>query len=190
MFLSALSLVLALFVALRVKKVLDPVTGMRSVTGQEHISAVPTGMTVPEAGELIDHNGAAFELPAADASGRWLLAFLSSECPGCKVQLPRYKKWVDSLGISPDRVITVVTGDESDGVEQYKTELGELSRVTHLDTSSPFVENMGVDVWPAYLVISEGKVQYSALSSSRLARIDGALFQEPESTPALAGGTA
>ncbi|OPF79076.1 hypothetical protein VT50_0217060 [Streptomyces antioxidans] len=183
---AALSLALSLAVALRVKKILDPLIEEGVTKSQDRPQPIRPGVRVPDAGILTDHKGETFRFPAADTTGLWLLTFLSAGCPGCKQQLPTFKKWVTSLGVSPDRVIIMVSG-EPEGAELYRTELGELARITQADPSSTLAEDIGAEVWPTYLVVSEGTVQFSEISASRLAATQIRLVEDPESEAALVG---
>ena len=180
--LSALALLLAsaacglsVAVALRVKKLLDPLTEEGLLSGRRVESPV-TGSLVPRPGAVVDMAGAQVELPTA-GSEPWVLAFQAVGCAGCKQQLPVYKKFLRNMALDRGRVFSVVVGDK-DGVSLYDDELGEYSHVVHgEDNALRLVEELGVSMFPTYLVVDgNGRVLASPQSSTRLAEIGAGLL--------------
>ncbi|SEE67155.1 hypothetical protein SAMN05216532_8292 [Streptomyces sp. 2231.1] len=180
--LSALALLLAsaacglsLAVALRVTKVLDPLTGEGLRSGLR-IGGPETGSLIPRTGALVGVDGAQVELPA-DGSKPWVLTFQAVGCTGCKQQLPVYKKFLRNMALDRSRVICVVVGDK-DGVSLYDDELGEYAHVVHgADNALRLVEELGVSLYPTYLVVDgKGRVLASAHSSAWLAEIGAELL--------------
>ncbi|GGS25249.1 hypothetical protein GCM10010284_67710 [Streptomyces rubiginosohelvolus] len=160
---------LSLAVALRVKRLLDPLTEEGGLGAGRRPSGIPLGTAVPQIGGMTDIRGEHVEFPAADGA-QWILTFQAVGCSGCKQQLPEYKRFLESAGLGRDRVFSLVIGDE-EGVAQYADELGDLSHVVQAgDSLRNVIEEMEVTTWPTYSVISgSGTVSYSAQSSARLA---------------------
>ncbi|MFE4698586.1 TlpA family protein disulfide reductase [Streptomyces sp. NPDC056738] len=186
--LSALGLLLAsaacclsLAVALRVKKLLDPLTEEGLLSGRRVEGPAP-GTPVPRPGTLVGVDGTAVELPA-DGSGPWVLTFQAVGCSGCKEQLPAYKKFLRNMALDRGRVFSVVVGDK-DGVSLYDEELRPYAHVVHgADNALRLVEELGVSMFPTYLVVDgNGRVLASPQSSARLAEIGAGLL-----TPAPVG---
>ncbi|MFD8917190.1 TlpA family protein disulfide reductase [Streptomyces sp. NPDC059569] len=157
---------LSLAVSLRVKKLLDPLIE-EGAFGNDRPSTVPVGTEVPNYGKLTDMNGSTVEL-VTGSGDPWVLAFLSTTCSGCKAQLPVYREYLLRQGVSPDRAITVVSGEAADlGV--FVAEIGELSRIVHADDSSTIESDLNVNIWPTFLVVSsERAVEFSTTSVSTL----------------------
>ncbi|MGW2742478.1 TlpA family protein disulfide reductase [Streptomyces sp. NPDC001450] len=180
--LSALALLLAsaacglsLAVALRVKKLLDPLTEEGLLSGRR-VEGPETGSLVPRPGALVGVDGAQVELPA-DGSEPWVLTFQAVGCTGCKQQLPVYKKFLRNMALDRSRVFSVVVGDKG-GVSLYDDELGEYAHVVHgADNALRLVEELGVSMFPTYLVVDgNGRVLASPQSSTRLAEIGAGLL--------------
>ncbi|MFJ6686989.1 TlpA family protein disulfide reductase [Streptomyces werraensis] len=159
---------LSVAVALRVKKLLDPLTeeGVLSRPGDDLPSV---GTVVPPTAGLVDMDGKEVRLPVP-GSQPWILSFQSVGCSGCEQQLPGYKKFLRDTGVARDRVISIVVGDR-DGVALYRDELGELARViAGEEQASSLLREVGVSRFPTYLVVDgENKVMASSGSSARLA---------------------
>ncbi|MFI5753664.1 TlpA family protein disulfide reductase [Streptomyces sp. NPDC051569] len=157
---------LSLAVSLRVKKLLDPLIE-EGAFRNDRPPTVPVGTEVPDFGKLIDVNGNTVE-PAADAGDSWILAFLSTTCSGCKAQLPLFREYILQQGVSPDRVVTVVSGEVAD-LGDFVTEIGGTSRIVHADDSSTIGSDLHVYIWPTFLVVSsERVVEFSTTSVSKL----------------------
>ncbi|MFD3628448.1 TlpA family protein disulfide reductase [Streptomyces sp. NPDC058698] len=180
--LSALGLLLAsaacglsVAVALRVKKLLDPLTEEGLLSGRR-VEGPEPGSLVPRPGAVVDMDGAQVELPA-DGSEPWVLTFQAVGCTGCKQQLPVYKKFLRNMALARGRVFAVVVGDE-DGVSLYNDELGEYAHVVHgADNALRLVEELGISMFPTYLVVDgNGRVLASPQSSSRLAEVGAGLL--------------
>ncbi|MEV7342645.1 hypothetical protein [Streptomyces sp. NPDC093544] len=165
---ACLSGALSLAVALRVKRLLDPLT-QGGHLGRDQKDPVLVGSAVPDVGTLTDVYGESVELPLNDNTS-WVLSFQSTTCTGCKQQLPGYKRYLESLSISKDRILSVIFGDIAD-VGLYEKELGHVSRVVHLtDGEDRLSREIGVASWPTYLVVSEaGTIAFSSNSSAQLA---------------------
>lgn len=159
---------LSLAVALRVKKLLDPLTeeGMLS---RRRADIPPVGTVVPSVPGLVDTDGKDVRLPVPGTQP-WILSFQSVGCSGCEQQLPGYKKFLRDAEIGRDRVVSIVVG-EADGVAFYRDELGELAQVVPGEGQvSSFLAELGVSMFPTYLIVDgEGKVALSSGSSARLA---------------------
>jgi ABC-type nitrate/sulfonate/bicarbonate transport system substrate-binding protein len=159
---------LSLAVALRVKKLLDPLTEEGALS--RHRGDVPSlGTVVPPTAGLVDMDGKEVLLPAP-GSQPWILSFQSVGCIGCEQQLPGYKKFLRDAGVDRDRVVSIVVGDP-DGVALYRDELGELAQViAGEEQASTLLGQLGVSVFPTYLIVDgENKVMVAAGSSARLA---------------------
>lgn len=166
---ASASCALSLAVALRVKKLLDPLIEEGALSSSRRPAAVATGTAVPEIGVVTDVHGEEVELPVADGAP-WVLTFQAVGCSGCKEQLPAYKRFLKAQDIDPDRVFSIITGDV-DGLDVYRDELDGLSRIVHADQelSRRLFDALGVEAWPTYLVVSEtGKVGFSTRSSAAL----------------------
>jgi hypothetical protein len=173
---------LSVAVALRVKKLLDPLTEQGRLSPRRG-SAPAVGTVIPPSSELIDVGGEELRLPPA-GSGPWVLTFQSVGCAGCKMQMPAYKSFLRASGISRDRVFSIVVGD-ADGLSYYHDELGQLGHVIHgAGNASEIVESLGVSVFPTYLLVdADGTVTVSSQSSAALSD-DTALLRQPD----LVGG--
>ncbi|MFJ7044752.1 TlpA family protein disulfide reductase [Streptomyces sp. NPDC101112] len=161
---------LSLAVALRVKKLLDPLTEEGLLSRRGPAAGGPeVGDLVPRASGLIDIDGHEVELPPSGAQP-WVLAFQAVGCPGCKEQLPTYKKFLRDMGFDRNRVVSVVVGD-ADGLPFYRDELGGLGHVVPAgEKTTDLVGGLGVTVFPTYLLVGEGgTVLVSTRSSARLA---------------------
>ncbi|MFJ6724895.1 TlpA family protein disulfide reductase [Streptomyces sp. NPDC091281] len=180
--LSALGLLLAsvacglsVAVALRVKKLLDPLTEEGALSGRRVAGPAP-GTLVPLPGALVDMDGADVAWPA-DGSGPWVLTFQAVGCTGCKQQLPAYKKFLQKMALDRGRVVAVVVGDH-EGASFYREELGAYAHVVHgADNALRLVEELGVSMFPTYLVVDgNGRVLASPQSSARLAETGAGLL--------------
>ncbi|MGW1717677.1 TlpA family protein disulfide reductase [Streptomyces sp. NPDC002156] len=173
---------LSVAVALRVKKLLDPLTEQGLLSNRRG-SAPEVGTVIPPSSALVDVTGEEVRLPGA-GSGPWVLAFQSVGCTGCKMQMPAYKSFLRASGISRDRVFSIVVGD-ADGLPYYQDELGQLGHVVHgVDGASGIVESLGVSVFPTYVLVDgDGRVVVSTQSSAALPN-DAAPLRQPD----LVGG--
>jgi hypothetical protein len=165
---------LAVAVALRVKKLLDPLTEEGALSrSRGDAPKVGTMVTRPPAMVNMAGNEVAFPVVGSDP---WILTFQMVGCSGCQQQIPEYKKFLTGLGVGKERVFSLVVG-EIDGVAFYHDELGELSHVVPVDTQESartFMNELGVSVFPTYLVVDEnGVVRTSSQSSTRLAQASG-----------------
>ncbi|MER7107299.1 TlpA family protein disulfide reductase [Streptomyces sp. NPDC000229] len=167
--LASASCALSWAVARRVKKLVDPLVEEGRFSSRGRPDVVPAGTTLPEMGVMTDVHGDAVSFPSGDGEP-WILTFQSVGCSGCKEQLPGYRKYLKTLGMNRDRVFSVITGDAS-GVALYRSELDEVSHIVHADAAlEQFTQDLGVAVWPTYLVVSgDGRVLHSGYSSARLA---------------------
>ncbi|MFB7271689.1 TlpA family protein disulfide reductase [Streptomyces sp. NPDC056244] len=166
LFAACAACALSLAVSLRVKKLLDPLIE-EGAFKNDRPPTVPIGTEVPGYGKLTDVNGDTVEL-ATGSGDSWILAFLSTTCSGCKAQLPVYREYLKRQDVSPDRLITVVSGAAAD-LGMYTAEIGEMSRVVHADDSSTIGSDLNVYIWPTYLLVnSERAVEFSTTSISSL----------------------
>ncbi|MEU6769528.1 redoxin domain-containing protein [Streptomyces sp. NPDC046853] len=171
---SCLSVFLSLSVALRVKKTLDPLIE-EGVFRQGAVSDVPdtvaVGTPVPAVGELLDHQGRGVTLPSSH-DGPWILTFQSTDCSGCKSQLPVYRAYLERYGLPRERVLSVVSGTRED-LDLYTEALGESATIVHADDAGELADSLGVQVWPTYLIVSpDGTVGHSGASASSLPTLD------------------
>ncbi|MYT07981.1 MULTISPECIES: hypothetical protein [Streptomyces] len=173
---------LAVAVALRVKKILDPLTEEGSL-GPRRGGAPSVGTTVPVPSSMVDTDGNEVSFPAV-GSGPWILAFQMVGCSGCQQQMPEYKKFLSGVPLGRERTFSLVVG-ETDGVAYYRDELDALSHVIPVDAQESvrdLMKELGVSVFPTYLVVDEhGAIRTSTQSSTRLAQSDGASLS-PAST--------
>lgn len=152
---SCLSAFLALSVALRVKKMLDPLIEegvFKQRTEDEESSNVPLDTPLPAVEDLLDHEGRTVALPARQ-DGPWILTFQSTGCSECKSQLPVYREFLKRHRIPQERVFSVVAGSR-EGLEAYASGIGDLATIIRSDDAKSLAENIGVQAWPTYLVIS------------------------------------
>ncbi|WP_435616227.1 TlpA family protein disulfide reductase [Streptomyces coelicoflavus] len=156
----------ALALALRVKQITSGVE-VRAPRGTD----VEIGAVVPGFHGLTDLDGLPWErLPAGGEP--WLLAFLSPECPGCSEQLPRYIRHLRHHGISAERAVSVMVGDEVNR-DSLSTDLLRSTQVVRASATSALVLGLNISSWPTYLIVDgEGKVAYATQSVSRLVHID------------------
>ncbi|MEU3553551.1 hypothetical protein [Streptomyces fragilis] len=165
---GSLSLALSLAVALRVKKLLDPLTEEGVLSRGRRDSGPEPGEAVPAMPAVADFRGEEVELPVG-GHAPWILTFQAVDCNGCKQQLPAYKKFLRNAGVERDRVFSVVMG-APEGVAFYAEELGDLSRVIpQSGITSELVETLGVSVFPTYAVVEGDRVVHAVQSSARLA---------------------
>ncbi|KAF2777770.1 TlpA family protein disulfide reductase [Streptomyces coelicoflavus] len=159
---------LSVAVALRVKKLLDPLTQEGALSRRpDELPAV--GTLVPPVPGLLDMDGNEVRLPVP-GSRPWILSFQSVGCSGCEQQLPGYAKFLRDAGVDRDRVVSFVVGDP-DGAALYRDQLGELAHVVAGEKQAPtLIGELGVSMFPTYLVVDgEGRVTVSSGSSARLA---------------------
>ncbi|MGW4685614.1 TlpA family protein disulfide reductase [Streptomyces sp. NPDC004244] len=172
--LASASCALSLAVALRVKKLLDPMV-QEGLLGRQRPDVVPVGAAVPVQPPLTDFDGGRVELPNDAGGGPWVLAFHAVGCAGCKEQLPDYRRYLQSTGLPRHRVVSVIHGDAS-AAELYREQLGDLATLVPAGDSGPaadLVADLGVGVFPTYLVVSaDGTVLRSEASSARLRQAD------------------
>ncbi|MEV4228960.1 hypothetical protein AB0J81_18000 [Streptomyces bobili] len=160
---------LSVAVALRVKKLLDPLTE-EGVLNRRRGAAPEVGTVVPRAPFMVnmDGNEVAFPAPGSDP---WVLSFQSVGCSGCKQQLPTYKKFLSSTGLGEERVFSLVIG-EADGVAFYRDELSGFANVIPVDgqdSTLALMAELGVSVFPTYLIVDgNGRVKVSSQSSAGL----------------------
>ncbi|MFK0258188.1 TlpA family protein disulfide reductase [Streptomyces sp. NPDC090445] len=168
--LASASCALSLAVALRVKKLLDPMV-QEGLLGRRRPDVVPVGAVVPARPALTDVSGDRVELPTDPEDGPWILTFQAVGCAGCKEQLPDYRRYLQSTGLPRHRVVSVIHGDASEA-ELYREQLGDLATLVPADGPGPaadLVADLGVSIFPTYLVVSpEGTVLRSEVSSARL----------------------
>ncbi|MGE7388169.1 TlpA family protein disulfide reductase [Streptomyces sp. NPDC004126] len=173
--LAAASCALALAVALRVKKLLDPMV-QEGLLGRRRPDIVPVGTVVPVQPPLNDLDGDRFELPNGGDGGPWILAFQAVGCAGCKEQLPEYRRYLQSTALPRQRVVSVIHGDAADAA-LYREQLGDLATLVSAGDSGPaadLIADLGVGIFPTYLVVSaDGTVLRSEVSSARLRQAPG-----------------
>ncbi|MET8124889.1 redoxin domain-containing protein [Streptomyces sp. NPDC005065] len=161
---------LSVMVSLRVKKVLDPLIE-EGAFNSDRPPSVPIGTEIPDYGPLTDVKGNTVTF-GAQADDSWILAFLSTTCSGCKAQLPAYRDYLREQGVSPDRVISLVSGDVAD-LSIFTDEIGELSRIVHADDSSTIASDLQVSIWPTFLMISPHRaVEFATEGVSRLPQLE------------------
>ncbi|MEU7208360.1 hypothetical protein AB0B06_08140 [Streptomyces sp. NPDC044989] len=154
----------AIYSALQAKKALEQAADSRV----SRVQPLAPGALVSYPGKVTDINGREVELPAGSGAP-WVLTFLSSECPGCKRQLRGLRKYLTRHRLSPERVISVVTGEPST-LDGLKTELAEFSWLVRLEEASPIMTGIHISQWPTYVVIdAEDRVAFSSNSVARLA---------------------
>ncbi|WP_327343693.1 hypothetical protein [Streptomyces europaeiscabiei] len=173
---------LALAVALRVKKLLDPLTEEGALGSRRRFGVVPeAGETIPQTPPLNDVDGRIVEFPDT-GSGPWVLTFQAVGCSGCKEQLPVYKKFLRDTGLGKERAFSVVTGD-AEGLPFYREELSDVCRVVPgSEAAADLVKSLGISVFPTYILVGDdGTVAFSSQSSARLST-SGARFVAPVPT--------
>lgn len=170
---------LSLAVALRVKRLLDPLVEGGGLGIGRRPSGVALGTAVPQIGAMADFHGERVEFPAPGGA-QWILTFQSVECDGCKQQLPEYKKFLEAAGLERGRVFSLIVGDR-EGAAIYADELHDLSHVVHAEDSLEQISReMGVTTWPTYSIISgSGTVSYSVHSSAQLTEGGNSVWAVP-----------
>ncbi|MFC8875056.1 TlpA family protein disulfide reductase [Streptomyces ardesiacus] len=171
---SCFSAFLALSVALRVKKTLDPLIEegvFKQRSDAEESMDVPLGTVLPTVGDIVDHEGRTVVVPARE-DGPWVLTFQSTECAECKTQLPVYRAFLEEHRIPRERVLSVVSGARQK-LDAYVSGVGDLATIVHSDDAKSLAESIGVRAWPTYLIISpEGTVIYSTDYAGALPELD------------------
>ncbi|MEU8734905.1 MULTISPECIES: TlpA family protein disulfide reductase [Streptomyces] len=160
---------LSVAVALRVKKLLDPLTQEGALSRRRPDELPAVGTVVPPVPGLLDMDGTEVRLPVP-GSQPWILSFQSVGCSGCEQQLPGYAKFLRDAGVDRDRVVSFVVGDP-DGAALYRDQLGDLAHVVAGEKQAPtLIGELGVSMFPTYLVVdAEGRVTVASGSSARLA---------------------
>ncbi|MFH9675322.1 hypothetical protein ACH4L5_24050 [Streptomyces sp. NPDC017405] len=163
--LASASCALSLAVAIRVKKILDPIVD-GSVAAQT--STIAKGTKIPDVGILRDAAGEEVQLHR-DQGEAWILTFLSSNCSGCAAQLPDYKRFIAAHNIPTSRVVTIVTG-KGEKADTYAQEVAQFSRVVRpQDNLNALISVLGVRLFPTFLVVTPtGEVKHSTTSVSTL----------------------
>ncbi|MET7852622.1 hypothetical protein ABZT48_31210 [Streptomyces avermitilis] len=162
---AAASCALSLAVATRAKKILDPMVEGSMIQR----STIETGINVPDVGALYDHEGKEIDLHTGQ-EGNWILAVLSSSCPGCAQQTPDYKRLIGTENIPATRAVTIVLGIGEDA-DEYARDVAQYSRVIRTqDNLDALLSGIGLKSYPTFAVVtSDGVVKYSTPSVSALA---------------------
>ncbi|MEO6500690.1 MAG: hypothetical protein ABIQ09_02120 [Jatrophihabitantaceae bacterium] len=93
-------------------------------------------------------------LDTADLAGsNYLLAFLSSSCPGCLAALPTLVGYAGQLGNS-QQLVTVIVGD-SQRTAELEQRLAQIATVICEPAAGPIAAAYRIGLFPTYLLISE-----------------------------------
>ncbi|MEE6268613.1 hypothetical protein V2E29_23660 [Streptomyces diastatochromogenes] len=160
---SFAALLLALAVARRVTVVLKHVQKKYDLK-QKYVIA--PGSILPVS-DLIGDDGRNLR---DGKTGLFVVAYLSSECSGCRAQAAELMK--GAIRVPGPRLISVVLG-EGEGAESFAEEVASFSEVVTVGYGSRLVGDVGVSVWPTFMLCDQsGRI----LSST--GRVDELEFRE------------
>ncbi|WP_310722726.1 hypothetical protein [Streptomyces sp. N2A] len=109
--------------------------------------------TILPVSDLLDSDGKSFR---DGKEGAFIVAYLSSECSGCRAQAAELKK--GAIRVPGPRLVSVVLG-EGEAAEQFATEVASFSDVVPVGYGSKLVSDVGVTVWPSFVLCDgTGKV--------------------------------
>jgi hypothetical protein len=154
---------LSLAVALRVKKILDPLVEQ----GALKRPPVPkVGDRLPATHGLVDGDGEPLSLDA-QRSDSWFLVFVSTGCSGCAAQLPDFERFLTKHRICPERVVVIVLGSGEDA-EAYRKDISRFGRVAgDQEAVAELTSALGVSAFPTFLhVNADATVAFSSTSVS------------------------
>ncbi|MER8032940.1 hypothetical protein ABTZ78_28690 [Streptomyces bauhiniae] len=161
---SCAGIAVTIYSVIQAKKAVKWAAESRSAHGQP----IAPGTPMTKLGTVKDIDGQEFSLPVG-SNAPWVLAFLSSECPACKQQLSRLRKYLRNHGIAPERAVSVVTGDPA-RLDGMTVELAGASRLLRVEEASTLMTELYVSRWPTYVVVdSADRVAFSSNSVARLA---------------------
>ncbi|MEU7208359.1 hypothetical protein AB0B06_08135 [Streptomyces sp. NPDC044989] len=167
---AASSLTLSLMVAIRVKRLINPLVEEGAFKERPPGRDFTGSQTFTYEG-LADVRDQPVTFPPSD-DGPWILAFQSVDCPGCKSQLPAYRQYLEAQTLPRDRVISVISGG-TDGIEIYEQLIGEYSRLVPVDEKNPIANDLGVEVWPTYMIVGpDGTVSVSHNNAAEMPRLE------------------
>lgn len=87
------------------------------------------------------------------AGGNYLLAFLSSNCPGCLAEVPGLVGYASQPG-NPQRLVAVIVG-ESQRRAELEQQLASAASVICEPEAGPIAAAYRITVFPSYVLISE-----------------------------------
>jgi hypothetical protein len=88
------------------------------------------------------------------AGQRYLLAFFSSSCQGCRTALPAMMSYAAQLFGSSERLIAVIVGDPGRGADIALTLQGSAT-VVHEPEGGPIATGYEINLFPSYVLVSE-----------------------------------
>jgi AhpC/TSA family len=92
------------------------------------------------------------------AGQRYLLAFFSSSCQGCRMALPAMMDYAGQLFGSPGQLIAVIVGDRRRGADIASKLQGSATLVYEAE-GGPISTAFEINLFPSYILVSEeGKV--------------------------------
>ncbi|HEX8092881.1 TlpA family protein disulfide reductase [Jatrophihabitans sp.] len=124
--------------------------------------AVRTAVTLPASGPDVGSPAPPFTartstgavLGPAELAGRnYLLAFVSSTCPGCREALPGMVGYASQLP-GDFRLITVIVGDPRRGTDIEQT-LAPVATIVSEPDGGPIGNAYQIHVFPSYVLISD-----------------------------------
>jgi thiol-disulfide isomerase/thioredoxin len=128
----------------------------RQVSGPDVGSPAPPFTALTSTGALLDTTDL--------AGGNYLLAFLSSDCPGCLTAVPGLVGYANQPGNS-QRLVTVIVG-ESQRRPELEQLLAPVATVICEPAAGPIAAAYRITGFPSYLLISEtGTVLAHGLSA-------------------------
>lgn len=109
--------------------------------------------------------------PLPTFSGRTLVAFLSTTCDACHVQVPELVRYLAEHGVARDAALVVVVGDVDDPVgRQLADSVAPVATVVREPSDGPVSGTLGVRMFPTfYLLDDDSVVRSRAIAVSELA---------------------
>ena len=162
---------LSLAVALRVKKILDPLVELGLM---KHPPSPALGRQLPAVDGLLDRDGRSLALDAPRTDS-WFLVFVSTGCSGCAAQLPDFERLLTDHRVPVERVVAVIlgSGDEADA---YQEKVSRFSRVVgDQESVAEITAALGVQAFPTFMhVNADARVEFSSSSVSLFREAVGA----------------
>jgi hypothetical protein len=140
---------------------------LRSVHGSAPAQPGPAVAVLPPSGpdlgstapRIIALTAEARLLDTGDYAGqRYLLAFFSSSCQGCRLALPAMMDYAGQLFGSSGQLIAVIVGDRRRGAD-IALKLQGSATLVHEPEGGPIAMAYEINLFPSYILVSEeGKV--------------------------------
>ncbi|HST49921.1 TlpA family protein disulfide reductase [Jatrophihabitans sp.] len=154
---------------------------LRVLPDQAPLSRPGAGVPLPAGGPdpgspappILARTSTGQPLDSAELAGRpYLVAFLSSSCPGCRTSLPSLAGYV-GLHPGPLRLIVVIVGDPRRGADIERL-LAPIATVVFEPVGGPIAAAYRITGFPSYVLVS---------ADSAVLATGGSVLDLPQSQP-------